>query len=634
TGSEPGELADAVIGLLAHEDRARALVRWKHSVATGEPYADEARIRIADGSYRWTAARAEAVRDPDTGAIVEWFGTLTDIDEQRRSDRERDMLTALVENSTDFIGVATLSGSTLYVNEAGRRLVDAGPLEDVRGRRIFDYFLPEDLPYVEQIVMPALARDGHWTGDFRLRNLRTGEPVEVRFNFFHIRDPRTGEPVAIATVSPDIRERARSERRLRTLVDAGAALARSLDYAATLENLADLVVRTVAAFCVIDIFQTDANGERTIEQIAAVHAEPGKRALMARMGAFVPTAAHLAHPVAQVFLTGSSSLVAQVDEAWIERVAISPAHAALLRALEPSSLLTVPLVAAGEVLGALTCGLGGGRSAPYDAEDLFFVEELGRRAGTAIQNARLYTRERRIAVSLQAASLPRALPRFDFVRLDAEYRPGKAEATIGGDWYDAFALADGRVAFTVGDVLGNGLHAAITMTKLRQAMQSAAMVDPDPNVMLDVADKTLRGHDPDGYATAIAALYDPRTRVTTLASAGHPGPVLVRADGGTEDYSSPGLLLGLRAGDERETEAVPTPPGSMLVFFTDGLVEATHDFDEGSRRLHDALADPALMRSANPARAIVEAVLRGEEAGDDIALLTARFMPLAVALPE
>jgi PAS domain S-box-containing protein len=403
TGSRPGELADAVIGLLAHEDRAGALVRWKHSVATGEPYADEARIRIADGSYRWMAARAEAVRDPHTGAIAEWFGTLTDIDEQRRSDRERDMLTALVENSTDFIGIATLAGSALYVNEAGRRLIELGSLEDARKTSIFDYFLPEDLPYVEQVIMPALAREGYWTGDFRLRNGRTGEPVEVRFNFFHIRDPRTGEPVAIATVSPDIRERARLERRLRTLVDAGAALARSLDYGATLESLADLVVRTVASFCVIDIFETDDNGERTIEQIAAVHAERDKRALMAHMKAFVPTAAHRAHPVTQVFLAGSSSLVAQIDDAWIERVAIAPAHAALLRALAPGSLLTVPLVAGGEVLGALTCGLStGNRAAPYDAEDLFFVEELGRRAGTA--NARLYARERRIAPSGLAAA--------------------------------------------------------------------------------------------------------------------------------------------------------------------------------------------------------------------------------------
>jgi hypothetical protein len=352
--------------------------------------------------------------------------------------------------------------------------------------------------------------------------------------------------------------------------------------------------------------------------------------LIARMRGFVPGAAHAAHPVAQVLRSGSSSLVPRVDEAWIERVAISPAHAELLRALEPGSLLTVPLVTGGEMLGALTCGLSRGSAASYDADDLFFVEELGRRAGTAIQNARLYARERRIAVSLQAASLPRVLPRFEFVRLDAEYRPGKAEATIGGDWYDAFALADGRVAFTVGDVLGNGLQAAITMTKLRQAMQSAAMVDPDPNVMLDVADRTLRGHDPDGYATAIAALYDPRTQVTTLASAGHPGPVLVRADGTNEDYTSPGLLLGLRTADERAVEEIPTPPGSMLVFFTDGLVEATHDFDEGSRRLREALADPAVLRAANPARAIVEAVLRGEEAGDDIAVLTARFAPRAL----
>ncbi len=539
------------------------------------------------------------------------------------------MFAALVENSTDFIGLCTLDGAGVYVNEAGRRLLEMGAL-DVRATKLTDYFVPEDLPYVEQVILPGLKRDGRWTGDFRFRNFRTGEAVPVRYNLFCVRDPRTGEPAAIATVSPDIGERTRSERRLRTLVDAGAALSHSLDYAQTLANLADLVVRTSATFCVIDVFEAEPGGARTIRQLAAVHAERAKRPLMTRLQAFVPAAEHLAHPVAQALQDGSSSLVAAVDDAWIDRIAVLPGHAGVLRELGLRSLLTVPLVAGGEVVGALTCGLGdeagppAGRPRSYDAEDLFFVEELGRRAGAAIENARRYERERRIAMSLQAASLPRTLPRVDHLHLDAEYRPGKEEATIGGDWYDAFMIDDGRIVLTIGDVLGNGLDAAITMTKLRQAMQSAAMVVPDPNVMLDVADKTLRMHDPDGYATALAAIFDPRTQITTFASAGHPGPVRRAADGRIEEFSSPGLLLGLRTGADHAIRDVMTLPGSTLVFFTDGLTEATRDIDEGHRRLHAALALPEVVQDPHPARAIVEAVLAGEPASDDVAVLVAK----------
>ena len=298
------------------------------------------------------------------------------------------------------------------------------------------------------------------------------------------------------------------------------------------------------------------------------------------------------------------------------------------------SLLTVPLVAAGKVIGALTCGLAGEAQAgeypsrPYDAEDLFFIEELGRRAGTAIENARMYQHQRHIAVVLQAASLPETLARVDHLRLDAAYRPGSAEATIGGDWYDAFALEDGRIVLTVGDVLGHGLHAAITMTKLRQAMQSAAMVNADPNVMLDVADKTLRMHDADGYATALAAIFDPPSRILTFASAGHPGPALATPDGEVVEFSSPGLLLGMRTnGAEHATKDVELTPDSVLVFFTDGLVEATRDIDEGHRRLHEALARPEIVRGPAPASAIVDAVLAGRDPGDDIAVLAATLAP-------
>jgi hypothetical protein len=547
-----------------------------------------------------------------------------------------DLFASLVENSSEFISIATLAGGVLYVNEAGRALVEAGTLDDVRRTTATDYFAPDDEPYVREVITPALQRDGRWSGDFRLRNFRSGSTLAVWHTVFYIRDTVTKRPIAIATVSADTRERTHSEHRLRTLVEAGATLSHSLDYSQTLANLADLVVRNVATFCVIDILRTAAEGG-AIERIVAVHADPERHALMAQIVTFEPSFEQSEHPVILAFVEGVSTLIAEVDDGWIERVASSPEHALAVRALGIRSLITVPLVSGGEVLGALTCALGEERRKSahrpeyFDAEDQFFIEELGRRGGAAIENARMYERERRIAVSLQEASLPRTLPRYGRLHLAAEYRPGKGDATIGGDWYDAFLLDDGRVVLAVGDVLGNGLNAAISMTKLRQVIAAAAMLAADPNVMLDVADKTLRLHDGDVYATAIAAIYDPIEHALTFASAGHPGPMLRTPDGRVEELSSPGLLLGMRTGKDRRVKVVAIPPGSTIVFYTDGLTEATRNIDEGQARLGEALARLDLAREINPARALVDAVLRGEDASDDIAVLVARVASLGEA---
>jgi serine phosphatase RsbU (regulator of sigma subunit) len=323
---------------------------------------------------------------------------------------------------------------------------------------------------------------------------------------------------------------------------------------------------------------------------------------------------------------GSSTLVTSMDPAWIARNTSFDADAKLMRSFGVHSFVAVPMVAGGEIVGAITCALGDETTpralttSPYTVEDLFFFEELGRRAGSAIETSRLHAQQRRIAATLQAASLPQHLPSSERLAISAEYRPGSGEATIGGDWYDAFELSDGRLVITVGDVQGSGLEAAVAMTKLRQAMQSAAMVDASPNVMLTVADRTMRLHRSDSYATGLVAIYDPASQTTAFASAGHPGP-LVREPGGTITlHSTPGLLLGLRDGSPSDVITIPTPPGSLLVFFTDGLTEATHNVMEGERRLIDAVA--TIQDETNAAQAIVATVLRGDAAHDDIAVLT------------
>ena len=410
-------------------------------------------------------------------------------------------------------------------------------------------------------------------------------------------------------------ERERVQRGVRLLAQTGAVALTSLESVAMTRLIARACVSNFASFCCIDIVDEMGKWDRT-----SAHADQTLTPLLESLP--LPPRDH---PIQIVLRQHNSSLI-DVDDAWITRVLGDDARAKLYRTLGLRSLIAVPITnPAGKVIGALSCGIDSSyRGNTYIPNDLVFVEEVGRRVGTLIENLRLYERERRIAVELQAASLPTSLPLIDHLQLDAEYRPGSGEATIGGDWYDAFIIKDGRVIITVGDVMGHGLRAAVTMTKLRQAMQAAAMIEPDPNVMLKVADETLKLIDPEeGLATALAAIYDPNALQLTFASAGHPGPILRRPDGSIDDLSSPGVMLGLRSGDENDTCIVDTPFGTSIVLFTDGITEASHNIQEGYDRLHEAIRAGDCFKGDRPAKDLVERVLGLTQAGDDIAVFIA-----------
>lgn len=142
-----------------------------------------------------------------------------------------------------------------------------------------------------------------------------------------------------------------------------------------------------------------------------------------------------------------------------------------------------------------------------------------------------YKHERRVAQRFQKAALPRSLPRVPGLTFGAFYRPGMDEAQVGGDWYDALQLADGRVLISIGDVCGSGLDAAVAMASVRQVFRGAAQINPDPGVLLDAAHRTLRAENQDSLVTAFVAIFDPITSLLTYALAGHPRPLLRFADG-------------------------------------------------------------------------------------------------------
>jgi anti-sigma regulatory factor (Ser/Thr protein kinase) len=290
--------------------------------------------------------------------------------------------------------------------------------------------------------------------------------------------------------------------------------------------------------------------------------------------------------------------------------------------------LVVPLTTGSRAVGTLRYTRAQGE---YDASILPFAEEFGRRAALAIRNARLYEREHRVADALQSASLPRKLPQIPGLAMSAIYVPGQSEAQIGGDWYDAFRLADGRVVISIGDVAGSGLDAAVTMSSVRQLIRGTAQVYADPVMMLDAADRALRIEEPNRFVTAFVAVIDPIDESMDYASAGHPPPFIRRSGGTIEELGCIDLPLGLRAGGRVDSGSVQLHAGDMLVFYTDGLVESTHNLEQGRWALQRALRDAQIAFDSHPAAALYERLLP-EGPRDDVAILTLRVGDAATAL--
>lgn len=197
----------------------------------------------------------------------------------------------------------------------------------------------------------------------------------------------------------------------------------------------------------------------------------------------------------------------------------------------------------------------------YGEGDLPFIEEFTRRAALAIDNAQMFGREHRVADAMQTACLPRKLPKHPTIDMHAIYVPGQSEPQIGGDWYDAFRLRDGRIVLSIGDVAGSGVEAAVTMGNIRQVIRGTALMQADPVLMLDSADGALRLEESDRFVTACVAVIDPIARSMTYASAGHPPPYLCASNGKIFALTFDDLPLGLREKGARRPATVQLPRG-------------------------------------------------------------------------
>ena len=242
---------------------------------------------------------------------------------------------------------------------------------------------------------------------------------------------------------------------------------------------------------------------------------------------------------------------------------------------------------------------------------------------------RALRRKEEIAKTLQQVFIPKAFPIAPAVSFDAVYFPAENDAQVGGDWYDAFRLPDGNLVFSIGDVAGHGLEAAVTMGKIRQIIFTAALDDADPAEILRKVNRVLILQD-DKFATALVGIVDPRKQVVRYACAGHSPPIFAPAGETAQFMESRGLALGIQAEMDLTTQTFAAAPGSLFVLYTDGLVESDRDPATGEKRLLESVA--RLHRNADydtPARRIYEETLGHRAQSDDVALLVVRFLDLA-----
>jgi serine phosphatase RsbU (regulator of sigma subunit)/anti-sigma regulatory factor (Ser/Thr protein kinase) len=295
--------------------------------------------------------------------------------------------------------------------------------------------------------------------------------------------------------------------------------------------------------------------------------------------------------------------------------------------LGQSSLLVLPLIARGIMLGFFVCTRMPGYRR-FDAYDTELGMEFASRAAMFMDNAQRYSRERATALTLQRSMLPTGLSAPSSVEVKHRYLPGSQLIEIGGDWYESIALPGGRVALVVGDVAGHGVRAAVTMGRLRTAIHTLAMLELPPAETLQQLNELMQelGAREPHFATCVYAIFDAVAGTCELASAGHLPPLLVRPDGTNELLDiSPAPPLGVGSGPI-QSRVVDIEDGSLLVLYTDGLVERrTEDIDVGLRKLRGIFGPGS---ADQPLEDLCKATLAGvyaDQQRDDIALLIARL---------
>ncbi|MBO0656294.1 SpoIIE family protein phosphatase [Streptomyces triculaminicus] len=633
----PEALGHYAARLLVDEDNQQEVLElFAKVMGGGGMWAGVFPARHKDGSLRPLEFRNMRLEDKDGDVYALGMAT----DQQIVRDVERDLALSLRLVAQSPIGLAVL--------DAGLRYVMVNPaLERIHGRPAHSY--------LRRPVREALSflgdRDARAMEDSMREVMATGVPLVDQFvvgptadpaagerarlvSFYRLEDP-AGRPMGLATSDVDVTDRHRTvteaRRRLALIADASVLIGTTLDLDQTARELAEVVVPVLADVAAVDVLDTALQGNSAP---AGDHAAVFRALAVASADA--TDAVRAADPpgeiakydadrlVSRCVTTGHPVHLPHVTPEDLPRIARDAAAAELLGRAGLHSYMAVPLIARGEVLGALDLKRTRNPE-PFGEDDVVLAGELAARAAVCIDNARWYQRERATALTLQRDLLPK--PPQNLVGLEVAYRyqPAGAAVQVGGDWFDVIPQAGDTSALVVGDVMGSGINAAAAMGQLRTAARTLSGLDLDPAQVLRHLDRTASGLD-QTIATCLYGVYDPGSDRCCFANAGHLPPVLVRPGARPALVDLPtGAPLGV-GGVPFESVAVPLTPGDRLVLYTDGLVETRDEAIDA--RLEELLRlldgrDLDLESTCD----LLLGELRADNDQDDVALLIARVSP-------
>jgi serine phosphatase RsbU (regulator of sigma subunit) len=625
----------------------------QHAVETGGQFRFDHRTVWPDGSVHWIEGRGETILDA-RGDVTGAIGVAIDIDERRRADLERMALLASERRAREnaersIAALGRLQEVTLGLSGAST-VDEIGELILRRGMNALGastgYFATLDSEKQTLVLRAQIGYPQSLIDRYRFVDvgadlpapsvLRTATPMVVespedgarRYPQFP-RDEMhgsfvvyplfvAGEPTAAVALGFDeprhfgAEERAfinavveacaqalqrallyeaegTTRDRLSTLLEASEQLAALDDPDAHLAVVADVAATRIGRWASVQVVEPDGS----LRRAAIAHADPARLPVLRQLVELRVDGGTISRRV----MDTREPVILPDPTATMRDLDASDEANALVAKLGWRSGLAVPMTVGARCIGVLA--IGDDRPLRLGAAELELALDLGRRAASAYERARLLRAEQersqlalraseerlaaehRLVELLQRSILPEALPDVPGLDVAAHYQPAETGVEVGGDWYDAFTDGQGGAVIVIGDVAGHGIEAATLMGRLRNAARAFAVEDPDPARLLRRLDRMLCVLETDAFATAVAARFEPATRRLTWARAGHPPPLLYEGDSTEFLESTGGTPLGSMARDYESAERV-LAADATLVLYTDGLVERrSRNIDEG-----------------------------------------------------
>jgi PAS domain S-box-containing protein len=542
--------------------------------------------------------------------------------ENAQLESREDWLTTALGTLAEAVTIQDDRGSLVYANDAAAQALGFDTAEQLLAtppREIVDAYVSfnEDGSPLRMEQYPGR----------RLLAGETPEPLVVRAV-----SKRTGEErwrIVKATAVPgrrlavnvieDVTDVKRAELAQRFLAEAGAVLSSSLDYEQTLARIAELTVPRLADWCSVSL----PDGER-VRSVAVAHADPAKVQFAWDYQKRYPTPLSAPTGAAQVLRDGGSQLINGITDELLAAAVPDPEQREAVSGLGMRAVLLVPMLAGGRAIGVISLVSAESRRT-FTSADVQLAEELGRRAGAAVENARLYRERSHIAATLQRGLLPDELPTIPGLRLATLYRPAGAENLVGGDFYDAFETSTGWMLL-VGDVTGRGADAAARTGQARHTLRTAGLLLGDPGDALEQLNLALTGAREAMPCTV--AIVHVTGRTAHVLCAGHPQPLLIR-DGAPQAVGHFGPMLGAWPDSTWREDTVELVDGDVLVLYTDGVTDTLGEPGRfGDARLFEALREVGDAAAAVTAiDQALDAFQRGAQA-DDTAILALDLPPI------